>query len=142
MENRSVYEIVSGMSGEGYCSVVRTASGLSRWFGVIERSNPDHYLPVIQRLLNDLVPYLSDIEQVQSWPGTQVVGSRTETRLLFDVTPESVEMVLRSSSCFWDWANTDYPDDYIFCARISRRYWGRRGVRSLRGWSLIQRSCD
>ena len=51
---------------------------------------------------------------VRQWPGTTVAGARTQTRLLFDVTPVSLDVILGVSSSFWDWANTDYPDDLHF----------------------------
>jgi len=111
---RSAYKIVSGFSGEGYRSLLRAVGRISSWFGVIEMGSPKYYSDLAQRLLNDLVPYLIDIEQVRSWPGTQTVGLRAETRLLFAATQESVEMLIRSSSCLWDWVNTAYPDDLHF----------------------------
>ena len=111
---RSVYDVVEGTTGDAYRSLVRAVGTISRWFGLVQMSTHAVYIPPVRQVMNDLVPFLADIEQVREWPRTRVVGERTETRLLFDVTPESVDLILGVSSSFWDWANTDYPDDLHF----------------------------
>jgi hypothetical protein len=109
-----MYEFKQAPTGEVYEDLLRTAAVFASLFGFIVRSPLVRLQASGRDVMESLAGFLQREEEVDTWPGTHLIGSRTSTRYVYSLTPASLDILLRASSSLYSWVNPGLPEDLHF----------------------------
>jgi hypothetical protein len=111
MNGRRVITLAMPPTGRVHHDVLRSVASLSTVVGLVVRSPKVQLTTRAQSLLAALSPFLVANEEVDRWPGTELVGGRKSRRLLFRLEPASLDLLIAATTGLFDWVNPQLPED-------------------------------
>jgi hypothetical protein len=111
MTDRRVITLTSVPTGATYRDLVSSVAAFAASIGLIIRSPRVQLSSHADAVLAALSPFLISDEEVNRWPGTELVGRRRSRRLTFSLEPASLDVLLGEAASLVDWVNPDLPED-------------------------------
>ena len=108
------YNVTVSPTGDFYEVLLRSAAPFSDRVGLIVRSRLVRLEARASAVLDELAPLLIICDDVESWPGTLLVGGRKSTRYLYELNSASLDVLIGTSSDLFEWINPVLPEDLHF----------------------------
>jgi len=107
------YEMSREPTQEAYRELVATAE---RWgsLGLVVKRPEIELSPRGQRVLAQLTPFVTGVEESREWPGTTLYTQEEATVYFFQVVPESAELLRATATSLFQWCHPDLPEDLCF----------------------------
>lgn len=108
------YDLSVSPEGPVYGALLRAAAAVpADVLGVVWHSEGLAKTDRARAVLAALEPHLLAAEEVSAWPGARTYGW-TATRYTYALSPESLDVLLRSAASIFDWVSPDLPEDAHF----------------------------
>lgn len=120
-ELRQSYTIIQEPRGPAYERLLQCGLDTATFLGFIVQPRRV-YPPAALGLLNDLEQHLVEKRLVNEWPGTRLLGSRSEEQRLYSYDSSAVEVVRGHTQRLFEWQNPELPDD-LHLLRYDRSTW-------------------
>ncbi|WP_291377746.1 hypothetical protein [Demequina sp.] len=111
MSARTTFDAVVPVRDELYKELLERVCPFAHYAGLVIRSEQVRLTTGGAAVLDQLEPFLVRREDVKSWPGTLLIGTRVSRRDLFALTPESIDVLKSAASELSAWVNPDLPED-------------------------------
>lgn len=111
MSDRRTITLAAPRDVSGYRALLRSVAALASSAGLIVRSPKVQLSARADSLLAALTPFLLATEDVDRWPGTQLIGDRKSRRFLYRLAPESIALLVSAATGIFDWVNPELPED-------------------------------
>ena len=141
---RQILRLAQTPSRETYASLLFGLLPFASMCGFIVTSRAEPRSAMEAIVLDALDPFLLRIEDVTSWPGTEVKDGTSSTRYLYRLSKTALEILLNNSSDLYDWQFPFLPADLhlqrddastvLGTIAVHRRAWLEFDQYDLRTW--------
>lgn len=98
-----------------YLRLIEQAGRFASLAGFVLVGSGSGYSSLAHAVIHEVTPYLVGVETgLDSWPGTTMFTQSDASRYVFDLNPETSEILTRNARSLFDWHNPRLPEDLHF----------------------------